>query len=344
MADEVDLEDLLAALSPEEVSHLVDEMAADPDDKHMPASARTAYRCEKEATGELNRDTLINYINEIALNTPDAEEKVKFEPGKIRGKQYVPKYTEAESADMEKAESGQVRLDPEEEAALSNATLNDIMALADILNTNPQDFVMEAYADPLQYFEPDPPNTTNPKEILEKLNSNDKETKDVNLNNVSGISEQLFCDIFNAIKNNDQITKLSACNCDLSDFAVQTLCSVMDQNSSLKSLSIENNLVSPDVIADLFEAAASPNNGLVEMRVAAQQQEKMGQRVEERIAAAICKNPRIMKAGITLEFKEVVQRVSQHMIANMDKLRINRLKDGVAPGAGVKWTAARTLD
>ena len=122
-----------------------------------------------------------------------------------------------ESADMEKAESGQVRLDPEEEEALNTATLDDIMALADILNTNPQDFVMEAYADPLQYFEPDPPNTTNPKEILEKLNSNDKETKDVNLNNVSGISEQLFCDIFNAIKNNDQITKLSACNCDVSN-------------------------------------------------------------------------------------------------------------------------------
>ena len=69
----------------------------------------------------------------------------------------------------------------------------------------------------------------------------------------------------------------------------------MDQNSSLKSLSIENNLVSPDVLAGLFEAAASPNNGLVEMRVAAQQQEKMGQRVEERIAAAICKNPRFDK-------------------------------------------------
>jgi hypothetical protein len=32
---------------------------------------RTAYRCEKEPTGELNRDSLINCINEIALNTPD---------------------------------------------------------------------------------------------------------------------------------------------------------------------------------------------------------------------------------------------------------------------------------
>ena len=37
----MDLEDLLTALSPEEVAHLVDEMAADPDDKHMPASVRS---------------------------------------------------------------------------------------------------------------------------------------------------------------------------------------------------------------------------------------------------------------------------------------------------------------
>lgn len=344
MADEVDLEDLLTALSPEEVAHLVDEMAADPDDKHMPASVRTAYRCEKEPTGELNRDSLINHINEIALNTPDQEEKVKFEAGVKRGKTYVPKYSEEQQADMEKTESGQVRLDPEEEEALDNASLNDIMALADILNTNPQDFVMEAYADPLQYFEPDPPNETNPKEVLDKLKANDRETKDICLNNISGISEQQFCDLFNTLANNDNVTKFSACNCDLSDFAVQTLCAALDQNSSLKSLSIENNRVSPDALADLFEAAASPNNGLVELRVASQQQEKMGQRVEERIASAICKNPRLMKAGITLEFKEIVGRVSQHMINNMDKLRVNRLKDGVAPGAGVQWTKARTID
>ena len=82
----------------------------------------------------------------------------------------------------------------------------------------------------------------------------------------------------------------------------------MDQNSSLKSLSIENNRVSPDVLADLFEAAASPNNGLIEMRVAAQQQEKMGQRVEERIAAAICKNPRYLSS------KQYYQTYSQSLL------------------------------
>merc|ERR1719186_1113502 len=117
---------------------------------------------------------------------------------------------------MAKTESAQIRLDPDEEAALSGATLDDIMALADILNTNPQDFVMEAYADPLQYFEPDKPNETKPKEVLEKLKSNDRETKDVCLNNLGGISEEAFCEIFNTLRNNDNITKFSACNVDLS--------------------------------------------------------------------------------------------------------------------------------
>ena len=121
-----------------QLSNLVDEMAADPDDKHMPASVRTAYRCEKDPTGDLNRDSLINHINEIALNTPDKEEKVKFEPGVKRGKVYVPVYNEAQLAQQEKEDEGQGGLDPEMEEALSNATMKDIMELADILNTNPQ--------------------------------------------------------------------------------------------------------------------------------------------------------------------------------------------------------------
>merc|ERR1712066_681878 len=241
MGDEVDLEDLLSVLSPEEVAALVDEMAADPDDKHMPASVRTAYRCEKEPTGDLNRDSLINCINEIALNTPDKEEKVKYEAGVKRGKIFVPVYNESQIAEMDKAEAGQIKLDPDEEEALASASVDDIMALADILNTNPQDFVMEAYADPLQYFEPDAPNDVKPEEVLEKLRANDSALKDVCLNNISGISEQLFCDIFNALKNNNKCVKFSACNTDLSDLAVSTLCAVLEENSQVKSLSIENN-------------------------------------------------------------------------------------------------------
>ena len=64
MFSDVDLEDLLSALAPSEIQSLVDEMASDPDDKHLPASVRNSYRCSKEPTGELNRDSLINHINQ----------------------------------------------------------------------------------------------------------------------------------------------------------------------------------------------------------------------------------------------------------------------------------------
>ena len=40
--------------------------------------------------------------------------------------------------------------------------------------------------------------------------------QDVSLNNLSGVTEQMMCDIFDALRNNDQLTKLSACNCDVS--------------------------------------------------------------------------------------------------------------------------------
>ncbi len=103
-APDVDLEDLLSALAPSEVNQLVDEMAADPDDKHLPASVRTAYKCNKEPTGALNRDSLINYINEEGIKAPEKEENVPFELGKKRGKVFVPKYDEEEMAAIKKKE------------------------------------------------------------------------------------------------------------------------------------------------------------------------------------------------------------------------------------------------
>ena len=68
--------DLLTSLSVEKLANLVDDMAAGSDNKHMPASVRIAYRCEKDTTGDLNRNSLINCINEVALNTLDAEEEI----------------------------------------------------------------------------------------------------------------------------------------------------------------------------------------------------------------------------------------------------------------------------
>ena len=137
---DVDLEDLLQGLSADEVQSLVDEMASDPDDKHLPASVRNSYRCEKAPTGALNRDSLIQHINDEGMKAECKEEIVPFELGKKRGKVYVPQYNEAELEAIRRKEAvaEAVRLDDDEEAALGGASTNDLMTLAEILDSNPQ--------------------------------------------------------------------------------------------------------------------------------------------------------------------------------------------------------------
>ena len=122
------------------------------------------------------------------MQAPEKEESVPFELGKKRGKVFIPKYTDEELALQKKQEKVEeaTRLDDDEEEALAEATKEDLMTLAEILGSNPQEFIMEAYSDPLKYYEPDPPNTTNVDEAVKKVCANDKDLKDLNLNNIPG--------------------------------------------------------------------------------------------------------------------------------------------------------------
>ncbi len=65
--------------------------------------------------------------------------------------------------------------------------------------------------------------------------------------------------------------------------------------------------------------------------------------MESRIADAICKNNQLLKAGLRFEFPEVRDRVSAHLIKNIDRLRKERVKtDGVTEKK--EWKPARVLD
>ena len=66
---------------------------------------------------------------------------------------------------------------------------------------------MEAYAVPLKFYPPDPPNQTDVKETVRQMTSNAKDLKDVNLNNITGIGEKEFCDAF---RTNDTLVRFSA--------------------------------------------------------------------------------------------------------------------------------------
>merc|ERR1712168_1513569 len=121
---------------------------------------------------------------------------------------------------------------------------------------------------------------------------------------------------------------------DINDFAVATLILALEGNKSLTSLNLEGNKISPDTLAKLFESLASCPNNINELKVAGQQQEKMGYRVESKIADAVCDNPRLIKLGMKFEFKDVLNRVSRHLIRNMDSLRKQR-REGLLPDSEV---------
>jgi len=339
-----DLEDLLSQLNEEEVQLMVDEMASDPDGVHLPASVRNSYRCNKPSTGELNRDSLIKHINDEGLNAKPVEEIVPFELGKKRGKIYIPTYNEAEQAAMARAAevADAVRLDDDEEAALGDATTNDLMSLAEILDSNPQEFIMEAYADPLKYFEPEAASTVKMDESIQKVKSNEKDLKELNLNNIKDVKEEEYIELFSALKNNDSLVKLTLANGDVADGACSELNRALSQNQSLRSLSLENNRISPDSIADMFEAINN-GSGILELHLSNQAQSNMGFRVESRIADAICKNKTLLKVGLKFQFTEVYDRVSNHLLSNIDKRRIDRVREE-GPGQNVKWKAPKCID
>merc|ERR1712117_898479 len=59
----------------------------------------------------------------------------------------------------------------------------------------------------------------------------------------------MFCELFEGLRTNDSLVRLSAAHCDVNDFSVAVLCLAFEKNSSLKSLNLDTNRIGPDTLA-----------------------------------------------------------------------------------------------
>lgn len=96
------------------------------------------------------------------------------------------------------------------------------------------------------------------------------------LNNIKDIDEKVFIEIFDALRTNDTLIRFEAANCDVTDFAAANLNVAMEENRTLKSLNLDNNLINPDTLGGLFEALANSNNTVLEVHLNDQAQVKLG--------------------------------------------------------------------
>jgi len=326
-----DLEDLIGALSLEELEELAE---CDPDDSSMPPSMRCAYKCKKEATewkGEENRMKLQEGLKAAALADPDKPEKVKWEAGTKRGKVYVAKEPEApvkkeyDSDDEDEHKKVEVVEDPgtlndEYSAALQMATATDIQDIADILGVT---FQEHCSATPLKVFPQEAPNSTNIDEVIKKAGDNDAELTEINLNNIKYISDEKWANLFKSLAENSNVESLSAANCNLTDPICNLLCNCLESNKSIRALNLESNSVSPEMVMDIIKSTIN-TKALEELRVASQfSGAYLGSATEYAIIDLLPKVPHLVKLGVRMEFRDSLNKCALALAKNLDKRRQN---------------------
>lgn len=123
---DIDEDEILKTLSPEELEQLDCELQEmDPENMLLPAGLRQRDQTKKSPTGPLDREALLQYLEQQALEVKERDDLVPF-TGEKKGKPYIQPKREIPAEE-------QITLEPELEEALANATDAEMCDIAAIL-------------------------------------------------------------------------------------------------------------------------------------------------------------------------------------------------------------------
>ncbi|XP_064645354.1 tropomodulin-like [Lineus longissimus] len=323
--DDIDVDAILETLTKEELDELNSEL--DPDNATLPASDRTKYNIDKAPTGPYDREALLDFIEKKALEDPDWDTKpyVKEIRGKIFKAKEQPKLTEEESG-----------ISTEFDEILNNASEEELVDLAAILGftgmlnqvqyhsayENKEQicggFKGLAKYQELKVVPNEPPNDTDVEASRQKLEDDDPDLKDLNINNIKNISEERFEGLFNALKNNTHLKSFTMANTKASDRHVKALVAALEGNKSLETVNVESNFLSGEMIVQLLEAI-NVNKSVKNFRATNQRQSVLGVKTEMRLARLIEDNDSILTVNIDFDIRNARIRAHEHLQKNSDR-------------------------
>ncbi|XP_053970209.1 tropomodulin-like isoform X8 [Anastrepha ludens] len=334
--DEIDVDALLAQLSPEEINILAKEV--DPDDNFLPPDQRCSYECEKNPTGPLDRKKLIEHINKQALEAPDEPEFEPYVKGTVRGKKWVP--PPRDESEVAAEEQIAIDLGEEYEHALTDATQEEIIDLAAILGFHSMMNQDQYHASLLNKGQPvgmgwdgitkstqpklfpmDPPNNTDVEESIKRVKDNDSKLIELNLNNIKNISDEKYEQLFQVLPDNEHLEVLSLTNVGLTDKTALLLAEAIEKSKTLRVLNVETNFLSPPVVVTLVKALLKCRT-IEEFRASNQRSSVLGNKIEMEITELVEKNPSLLRLGLHLEFNDARHRVAAHLQRNIDRTEI----------------------
>lgn len=138
-----------------------------------------------------------------------------------------------------------------------------VLELSDILGVMYQD---HCKADELRHYPEEPANVIDFDDIIQRIEANDPELKNVTLNN-NDLELSQWQRLFQALKEaNTELETLHAANCHLKDSITGMIVEALSTNCTLKVLTLDSNLFSSKSIVDILQAVTK-SQSLQELRL-----------------------------------------------------------------------------
>lgn len=248
------------------------------------------------------------------------------------GKVYVPKETPQTATDDMK-----IVLDLDEEQTLSTASDSDLVDLAGILGlhsmlnqdqyhasiTNKGQMGGTKFESVVKASVPKkavpilPDNDTDVSKTTQQVTENDSSLKTLNWNNIKHIPREVFKKLFDGLKSNSNLEKLSMSNTGMTDGPAAKLAEALKTNKSLTVLNLESNFISGAMIRDILKAI-NENQTILEFRACNQRPQVMGNRIEMEIAKLVEENSTLLRLGLNFDVPDARLRVANKLQANND--------------------------
>ncbi|KFZ68737.1 Tropomodulin-1 [Podiceps cristatus] len=327
---DLDEDKILGALTEEELRKLENELEElDPDNALLPAGLRQRDQTQKPPTGPFKREELMAHLEKQAKDVKDREDLVPF-TGEKRGMVMLSSMACMHLFLASEPAITQVMFSFSVSVAIlgmhtlmSNQQYYEALGSSTIVNKEGLNSVIK----PTQY-KPVPdeePNSTDVEETLKRIQSNDPDLEEVNLNNIMNIPIPTLKAFAEALKNNTYVKKFSIVGTRSNDPVAFALAEMLKVNNTLKSLNVESNFISGSGILAVVEALQG-NTSLVELRIDNQSQ-PLGNKVEMEIANMLEKNTSLLKFGYHFTQQGPRLRASNAMMNNNDLVRKRRLAE-----------------
>lgn len=338
----MDEEEVLGGLSDLEIKQLaLDLEDMDPDNQLLPAGLRQRDQTDKQATGPLDRDQLLNYIEEESMKVEDKEDIVPFEPGKKRGKIFL---NENAARLADPSAPTLANLDPELEECLNSASEAELTDIAAILGMH-QILNNEQYNNSYKSSDAivnktgmssmtkcelvttvvsEPPNPTDVEKALKKVQENDPDTTDINLNNIKNIPIHTLQQYCEALKTNTFVKSWSLANTRCNDTVAFKIAEMLQTNIGLKILNVESNFISYEGIMSIMNTLKE-NVSLEQLRID-NQRGQFGSKFESEVCDILKVNESLVKLGYNFHSQGPRNSASSYLTRNLDLRRKRRLE------------------